>query len=131
MDEANKSIHEEHRKRMKEIFTNNGLSAFSDVQKIEFILYFAIPRKDTNPIAHNLLDAFGSFDKVLEAPIENLKQLKVLASIQQCSFLLILKFSSAMAKANATHQLPEQQQQKNIVKIYIRAKLLKSFICFA
>ena len=37
-----KTIHEEHRKRMKEIFTKNGLSAFSDIQKLEFILYFSI-----------------------------------------------------------------------------------------
>lgn len=71
MDEANKSIHEEHRKRMKEIFTNNGLSAFSDIQKIEFILYFAIPRKDTNPIAHNLLDTFGSLQTLLLQTIAN------------------------------------------------------------
>ncbi len=64
--------HKNHRARMRETYLKHGLDAFSDVEKLEFLLFFAIPRKDTNPIAHNLLDEFGSFDRVLEAPIEAL-----------------------------------------------------------
>lgn len=89
LENSKKSIHEEHRKRMKDIFLKNGFEGFSDIQKLEFILYFSIPRKDTNPIAHNLLDTFGSFDKVLEAPIE---KLQTVAGIGEHSAMLIATF---------------------------------------
>ena len=65
-------IHKHHRQRMKHSYLSSGFSSFSDIEKLEFVLYFAMAQKDTNPIAHKLLDEFKSFDKVLEAPIESL-----------------------------------------------------------
>ena len=62
-------IHKNHRKRMKETYLKSGFESMSDVEKLEFMLFFAIGRKDTNPIAHRLIDTFGSFQSVLEAPI--------------------------------------------------------------
>ncbi len=52
---------------MKNTFLNGGFQGFSDVQKLEFLLFFAIPQKDTNPLAHALLDEFGSIGKVFAA----------------------------------------------------------------
>ena len=69
-------IHKHHRIRRKASFLNSGFSSFSDIEKLEFILFYSISQKDTNPIAHNLIDAFGSFDAVLEAPIEKLKEVE-------------------------------------------------------
>lgn len=66
------SIHAGHRQRMKDRFLSEGLDHFSDVQALELALFYCIPRKDTNPIAHGLLDRFGSFSQVLEAPVEEL-----------------------------------------------------------
>ena len=43
---------------------------------LEFLLTYAIPRKDTNPTAHNLIDRFGSFSKVVDADINDLKKVK-------------------------------------------------------
>lgn len=57
---------------MKETFMQAGLNSFSEIEKLEFLLYFAIPQKDTNPISHALLDEFGSLDHVLAAPIKSL-----------------------------------------------------------
>ena len=37
------------------------------INKLELLLFYAIPRRDTNPIAHRLLDRFGSLSAVLEA----------------------------------------------------------------
>lgn len=71
-----KQIHKNHRERMKDLFYNNGFDAFSEIQKLEFLLYFAIPQKDTNPLAHALLDEFGSLNNVLCADIEHLMQVK-------------------------------------------------------
>lgn len=66
------SIHDGHRERLKERFRREGVENFTDVQMLEFLLFYIIPRRDTNEIAHNLLDRFGSFSQVLEAPVEQL-----------------------------------------------------------
>jgi len=66
------NIHKNHRARMKLSYLKSGFASFSDIEKLEFILFYAIGRKDTNPIAHRLLDEYKTFDKVLEAPVEAL-----------------------------------------------------------
>lgn len=71
---ANTDIHKGHRERMKERFVRQGLDGFTDVQALELLLFYAIPRSDTNPIAHALLERFGSLSRVLEAEPEELKR---------------------------------------------------------
>ena len=68
------SIHEGHRERMRERFFHEGMDYFSDYEALELLLYYAIPRKDTNPIAHSLIDHFGSLGQVLDASVEELEQ---------------------------------------------------------
>ena len=69
------SIHDGHRSRLKERFQNQGLDGFTEVQVLELALFYCIPRKDTNPIAHALLEHFGGLSQVLEAPVEELKRI--------------------------------------------------------
>lgn len=68
----NKNPHAGHRKRLKDAYRRSGIESLSDVNKLELLLFYAIPRKDTNPIAHALLDEFGSLSAVLEASPEQL-----------------------------------------------------------
>lgn len=68
----NENVHCGHRKRLKNQFSADGGKALSDFTFLEYILFFCIPQGDTNPIAHRLLERFGSFDKVLEATKEEL-----------------------------------------------------------
>ena len=65
-------MHEGHRARVKKRFLEEGLDHFSDIQALELLLFYALPRVDTNPIAHRLLDRFGSLSQVLEASPEEL-----------------------------------------------------------
>lgn len=68
------SIHSGHRKRLKERCLKYGFDSLQDHEKLELFLFNVIPRKDTNPIAHQLLKKFGNnFAKVFEADIEELK----------------------------------------------------------
>lgn len=123
----NTSIHKEHRKRMKEIFIKNGFNAFSDIQKIEFILYFSIPRKDTNPIAHNLLETFGSFDKVLEAPIE---KLQAVPGVGEHSALLIstyLKIIDCYGKSKCETSISGTASAKAYCRNLYRGKKIEEF----
>lgn len=69
---AKKGLHDEHRKRVREKFRDTGLTGFHEHNVLEFMLFYAIPRKDTNEIAHELINEFGSFSQVLNAPLEDL-----------------------------------------------------------
>lgn len=66
------NIHTDHRARMKQSFLKNGFNTFTEIQKIEFLLFFSVPYKDTNPIAHALLDEFKSLSGILDASYESL-----------------------------------------------------------
>ncbi len=65
-------MHSGHRQRLKKQFLENGLDGFTDIQVLELLLFYAIPRVDTNPLAHRLLDYFGSLDRVLDASFDEL-----------------------------------------------------------
>lgn len=65
-------VHDGHRQRMKKRFLHQGLSGFDDHNVLELLLFFAQPRKDTNLLAHRLMDTFGSLDGVFEAAPEAL-----------------------------------------------------------
>ena len=67
-------IHDGHRQRLKERFLREGLDQFDELYVLELLLFYCIPRKDTNPIAHALLNHFGSLTSVLEASPEELEQ---------------------------------------------------------
>lgn len=66
-------IHKEHRKRLKEQFRKTGLDGLTDVQVLELLLFYCIPRVDTNPTAHELLNRFGTLTGVLDAPTQELE----------------------------------------------------------
>lgn len=70
------SVHDGHRDRLRERFKNEGLDNFEDYQVLELLLFYSIPRKDTNPIAHELLEKFDTLAGVLAAPKAELKKVK-------------------------------------------------------
>lgn len=67
-----KSSHEGHRARVKEKFIQTDGNGFRAHELLELVLFYAVPRGDTNAIAHRLLEYFGSLDHILEASIEQL-----------------------------------------------------------
>lgn len=67
-------MHEGHRERLKRRFLQEGLDHFEEVQVLELLLFYAIARKDTEPIAYALLQQFGSLAGVMDAPVSALEQ---------------------------------------------------------
>ena len=59
--------HAGHRQRMRERFRQQGLQGFAPHEVLELILFYAIPQRNVNPLAHRLLDQFGSLHAVLDA----------------------------------------------------------------
>lgn len=64
--------HDGHRERMRDRIINCGIDSLQNHEILEYLLYACIPRKDTNAIAHDLIDTFGGFANVLDADIEHL-----------------------------------------------------------
>ena len=70
------SIHRDHRQRLRDRFLKEGLDNFDELYVLELLLFYCIPRVDTNPIAHRLLDHFGSLNNVLNATAEELEKVE-------------------------------------------------------
>jgi DNA repair protein RadC len=65
-----------HRQRLKDRFVVGGPEALPDYELLELVLFNAIPRRDTKPVAKRLIERFGSFAEVVNAPPERLKEVK-------------------------------------------------------
>ena len=69
---SSENIHENHRDRLRDMYLKGGFKNMAPHQILELMLFYAIPRKDTNPLAHKLIDTFGSLSGVLEADPQDL-----------------------------------------------------------
>lgn len=76
MAERKKAIHTGHRGRVKEEFLARGIEGWSDHRVLELILFYAIPQGDVNPLAHELIDRFGTLSGVMDALPEELMKVK-------------------------------------------------------
>ena len=76
MAEKKKAIHTGHRGRVKEEFLSRGVEGWPDHRIVELLLFYAIPQGDVNPLAHELVDRFGSLEGVLDALPEELMKVK-------------------------------------------------------
>ena len=65
-----------HRERLRRRFMNGGADALLDYELLELVLFRALPRQDTKPLAKQLIEKFGSFSQVLAATAERLKEIK-------------------------------------------------------
>lgn len=66
------NAHEGHRKRLRDRYLDNGINSLAEHEILELLLFYAIPRRDTKPIAKNLIETFGSLECVMNAEKEKL-----------------------------------------------------------
>ena len=97
------TIHDEHRERVRTRFLREGLTNFEEHEALELLLFYAIPRKNTNDIAHRLLEDFGSLRRVMEAPPEQLMQTKGIGE----KAAILLHLVSGMANKYMVSELPD------------------------
>lgn len=96
----NENLHKGHRERMKEEFLSMPESAkTADYKLLEMLLFYGIPQKDTNPIAHALIKTFGSFHAVLEADVTELTKVKGMTRNAACLIKLMLPLARAYITA--------------------------------
>ena len=82
------SAHAGHRERMRKKFREQGIDCFEEHEVLEILLYFAVAQKNTNELAHSLLNTFGSLAGVLNAPEEELLRVPGVGD----STVMLLKF---------------------------------------
>ena len=107
--------HEKHRERMRSRFCREGLDAFAEHEVLELLLFYAIPRRNTNSEAHRLIDRFGSLDRVLAAPVEELTRVE---GIGEKSAVLLNLVSQILQKINLP-QKPEVLEGIEAAAVYL------------
>ena len=83
-------LHHGHRSRLREMSYKNDFNNLEEHQLLELLLTYVIPRRDTNPIAHNLIKEFGSFTSVLDAKREDLEKVDGIGP-KTANFLVSIK----------------------------------------
>ncbi|MBQ8434170.1 MAG: RadC family protein [Clostridia bacterium] len=78
-----------HRQRLRERMLQEGLQSFQDHEVLELLLFQYIPRKDTNKLAHALLDKFGSIYNILNAPPEQLMTVDGISKVTACNLSML------------------------------------------
>lgn len=94
--------HAGHRQRMRERFLCGGLDGFADHEVLELMLFYAIPQRNVNPLAHRLLERFGTLHAVLEAPVADLMKVE---GVGQHAALLLNLFSHAARRLEMSREV--------------------------
>lgn len=87
-------IHDGHREKMRRRFQKQGLEGFADHEALELLLYYAIPRRDTNELAHRLLNRYGSLSALLRAPEEDLQRVEGMGEYAAVLLKLVPAFAA-------------------------------------
>lgn len=111
------SVHSGHRGRMRRRFLETGLTGFQPHEVLEMLLYYGIPRRDTNEIAHRLLDRFGSLHAVLSANPEDLMQEPYIS--ENAAVLLTLFRAVIQYDAGAQMVGKELDNYRKVCKFFI------------
>lgn len=88
--DAPENPHRGHRENVRRRYILGGLEVFAPHEVLELLLFYAIPQKDTNPLAHRLLDAYGSLARVVSAPVSELQTIEGVG--ERTAILLSLTF---------------------------------------
>lgn len=112
-----KNLHEGHRQRLKNRFLEDGLDNFQPHNILEMLLFYSIPRKDTNDIAHELIEKFGSLSGVFDADIEELVKVDYITE----NSATLIKMIPAMSRAYLMDKSRHIKQLSNveIIKEYL------------
>ncbi len=111
-------IHDGHRERLRDCFRKDGLAGFDGIRALELLLQYAIPRRDTNPIAHALLDRFGSLQAVFDASEQELCEVEGIGPAAAVLIRLVpqLARKSAVDKAAELPLLLCLDSQKRVIQ---------------
>lgn len=126
--------HAKHRQRLRAKIKMSGIRALAEHEVLEWLLTYTIPRKNTNPIGHNLINKFGSLSHVLEASFSDLTKVEGVgpeSALFLSSILLVLDAyqkskSNQMKKTLSTRAAAIEYYRQNTI---IRHNEIFSVMC--
>lgn len=95
-----KGLHSGHRERLRKRFLKTGFESFQEHEILELILFYALPRVNTNEISHRLMEKFGSISAVLDADIAEIAEVKGLSESSALLLKLLRDLSCKYALSN-------------------------------
>jgi len=93
-----------HRARMREKLLGAGAEALLDHELLEMVLFLALPRRDTKPIARALLARFGSFANAIAAPLHELREVEGLGEAGAAALRTVQAAALRLARAEVMDQ---------------------------
>jgi DNA repair protein RadC len=110
-----------HRARLRQRFLTGGAGALQDYELLELLLTFAIPYSDVKPLAKRLIEHFGSFNQVFDAPADVLMEFTGLREYSAVLIKLVKACSEYTLKAEALKR--QQLKSLSILVDYCRASM--------
>ncbi|MBO5858118.1 MAG: RadC family protein [Clostridia bacterium] len=129
-----KNIHAGHRERVRENVLKNGFEQLEDHRLLELLLFYSIPREDTNEIAHRLLNEFGSFTEIIKATPKKLTQVQGVGKNSAIQIAAIGELFKRVIEEGAVKRTPYKTIEELVALVksqYLNEKNEKMlFICF-
>lgn len=111
-----------HRERLRERFLKNGFEGFHDYEVLEFLLTYIFRQGDVKPLAKQLIKTFGSFSKVLDAPIEDLEKVKGMGKVSAISLSAFRHTMSHYFKDKAVNDKTQVSKMSGLIEM-LRASI--------
>ena len=125
-------VHDGHRTRMREEFLKAGFTDATPEHKVlELLLFYSIPRRDTNEIAHRLIDAFGSLAGVMDASVEDLLKVPGISQNTACLIKLIMPMArqyTVSRSKNCVYVYTRDQAAEYVKQFYVGRTLETVFV---
>lgn len=109
--------HSGHRDRLRECYLSEGLDGFPPHNVLELLLFYSVPRRDTNVLAHRLIEQFGSLVGVLNAAPEQLAQVEGIGMNAAVHLHLVADIARRYY-AEAITPLPNDAQREDLMRYY-------------
>ena len=124
MKESEKNIHKGHRRRLLDTVFKIGIDDLSNVQAMEFILFYIFPRGNVNPLAHRLLDRYKNIPTILEAPVYDLVKVEGMGetSAKKLSLLLNIYYRYTQEKAAKQEKISTFGEIYDFIEALLRFK---------
>ena len=113
----------EHRKRLKKRFLQEGFDSFEEHNMIELALFYTIPVKDTNKLAHTLIERFGSVAGILDASVEELKEVKGISDHTAIFFHMVAALAKVYYTTESKREKTKFDNADKIGEYFIRKYL--------
>lgn len=109
--------HKNHRNNMRQKFLKFGLECFEEHEIIEILLYHTIPMKDTNPLAHKLINEYGSLAAIFDSSYEKLRESGL--THNSATFFKLIQQVSSYYTYDRFYNIEKRLDEKILIKKFI------------